>query len=150
MGAIPTPVDFSELPTALATGMVHGQENPVNTIYAARIHETQDYLMLTDHMIDINLVYINHETFEALAPAHRRALLEAHHEAAGRVRTVSEELQDSLVTKLGELGLQVISQESGLQVEAFRSAVTSHLRQVFPQWEPYLDRIQAIAPSPSQ
>lgn len=149
MGAIPTPVDFSELPTALATGMVHGQENPVNTIYAARIHETQDYLMLTDHMIDINLVYINHGTFEALAPAHRQALLDAHHEAAAEVRGVSEELQDSLVRKLGDLGLRVISQEEGLDIEAFRTAVTSHVRQTFPDLEPYIDRIAAMATPPS-
>ncbi|MBA2604141.1 MAG: TRAP transporter substrate-binding protein [Acidobacteria bacterium] len=150
MGAIPTPVDFSELPTALATGMVHGQENPVNTIYAARIHETQEYLMLTDHMIDINLVYMNHETLEALPPAHRRALLDAHRQAAAEVRRISEELQDSLVRKLGELGMQVISPENGLDVAAFRTAVTSHVRQTFPDWEPYIDRIRAIAPTPRQ
>lgn len=149
MGAIPTPVDFSELPTALATGMVQGQENPVNTIYAARIHETQDYLILTDHMIDINLVYINQETLEALAPAHRRAVLEAHQEAAAEVRRISEELQESLVKKLAELGLQVISPENGLDIDAFRLAVTSHVRQTFPDWEPYIERITAVAPSRS-
>jgi len=148
MGAIPTPVDFSELPTALATGVVEGQENPVNTIYAARIHETQDYLILTDHMIDINLVYINHETFESLPPVHRRALLDAHHEAAAEVRRVSEDLQDSLVTTLEGLGLQVITPQNGLDLEAFRTAVTSHVRQRFPDWEPYIDRIKATPPAP--
>lgn len=150
MGAIPTPVDFSELPTALATGMVQGQENPVNTIYAARIHETQDYLVLTDHMIDINLVYINHETFEALGPAHRRALLDAHHEAAAEVRRISEALQDSLVRKLDDLGLRVISPENGLDIEAFRAAVTAHVRKTFPDWEPYIARIEALAPARSR
>jgi tripartite ATP-independent transporter DctP family solute receptor len=150
MGAIPTPVDFSELPTALATGVVEGQENPVNTIYAARIHETQEYLILTDHMIDINLVYINHETFEALGPVYRRALLDAHHEAAAEVRGISEKLQDSLVKKLEDLGLQVISPENGLDIEAFRTAVTSHVRRTFPDWEPYIERIRAAAPSQSR
>lgn len=146
MGAIPTPVDFSELPTALATGVVEGQENPVNTIYSSRIHETQDYLILTDHMIDINLVYINQETFESLAPEHQRALAEAHREAAAETRDTAERLQASLVTKLQELGLQVISPENGLDLAAFRDAVTSHVRKTFPEWEPYLEQIRRAAP----
>lgn len=145
MGAIPTPVDFSELPTALATGIVEGQENPVNTIYSARLHETQDYLVLTDHMIDINLVYMNHETFQALPMEHRSALLEAHREAAAEVRRASEELQDALVRKLGDLGLEVIAPANGLDIEAFREAVTSHVSRAFPEWEQYIDRIRAIA-----
>ena len=32
LGAIPIPVDWSEVPTALATGQVAGQENPVNVV----------------------------------------------------------------------------------------------------------------------
>lgn len=145
LGAIPTPVDFSELPTALATGIVDGQENPVNTIYSARMHEAQRYLILTDHMIDINLVYLNHDTFESLSPQHRRALFEAHEEAAREVRKISEELQDSLITKLSELGMQVISPEDGLDIEAFRLAVTSHVARTFPEWGSYIDRIRAMA-----
>jgi len=146
MGAIATPVDFSELPTALATGVVEGQENPVTAIYSARIHETQQYLILTDHMIDINLVYINNETFASLEPEHREALLDAHREAAAAVRTVAEELGASLVEKLAAVGLHVISPENGLDIGAFRSAVTSHVSRTFPQWEPYIDRIKAAAP----
>lgn len=145
MGAIPTPVDFAELPTALATGVVVGQENPVNTIYSSRIHETQSHLILTDHMIDINLVYINQSTFEALPPAHRRALADAHREAAAEVRDTAERLQASLVTKLQELGLQVISPENGLDLAAFRTAVTSHVRKTFPEWEPYIEQIRSAA-----
>lgn len=144
MGAIPTPVDFSELPTALATGIVEGQENPVNTIYAARLYETQQYLVLTDHMIDINLVYINHETLESLEPAHRQALYEAHREAAAEVRRTSEALQESLVHKLRALGVHVIGPEDGLDTDAFRAAVTSHVRKAFPEWGPYIEQIQDV------
>jgi tripartite ATP-independent transporter DctP family solute receptor len=145
MGAIPTPVDFSELPTALATGVVDGQENPVNTIYSARLHETQDYLMLTDHMIDVNLVYINQHTFQSLSPAHRAALMEAHREAAAEVRALAERMQDELLVKLREAGLQVIAPQDGLDLAAFRAAVTSHVRNTFPQWEPYIEQIRGAA-----
>lgn len=148
LGAIPTPVDFSELPTALATGIVDGQENPVNTIYSAQMYETQGYLILTDHMIDINLVYMNNDTFESLSKPHRAAVLEAHREAAREIRKISEELQDSLIKKLSDLGMRVISPEHGLKIEEFRTAVTSHVRQTFPEWGLYIERIRALAAQP--
>src|SRR5690606_28748529 len=42
MGATATPVEFAELPVALATGLVNGQENPLQTIAAAHLQESQD------------------------------------------------------------------------------------------------------------
>jgi TRAP-type transport system periplasmic protein len=38
MGAAPVPVDWSEVPTALATGIVAGQENPVNVILNVKLY----------------------------------------------------------------------------------------------------------------
>ena len=36
LGAVPVPVDWSEVPTALATGVVNGQENPVNVVLSSK------------------------------------------------------------------------------------------------------------------
>lgn len=37
LGAVPTPMNFSELYTALVQGVVDGQENPLQNIWAARL-----------------------------------------------------------------------------------------------------------------
>jgi TRAP-type C4-dicarboxylate transport system substrate-binding protein len=50
MGAVATPVEVSELATALATGLVVGQENPLPNIYNLKLYEVQKYVMLTGHM----------------------------------------------------------------------------------------------------
>jgi tripartite ATP-independent transporter DctP family solute receptor len=144
-GAIPTPVDFSELPTALATGIVDGQENPVNTIYTSQMYATQNFLILTDHIIDILLVYMNNDIYTSLSPEHREALHAAHTEAAARVRVTSEELQSSRIDELRALGMQVISAEDGLDREAFRTAVHAHVLGRFPGWEVHVERIRAMA-----
>ena len=109
-----------------------------------------DRSLLTDHMIDINLVYINNDTFERLPSQHRQALLEAHQEAAMEVRRISEELQESLVQRLRELGMQVITPEDGLDIEAFRRAVTAHVERRFPGWAPYVEQIRAVASDGSE
>lgn len=50
LGANPTPMAYSEVFMALQTGVMDGQENPLAQIWAARLHEVQDYLSLTAHV----------------------------------------------------------------------------------------------------
>ena len=49
-GANPTPMSFSEVFTALQTGVIDGQENPFAQIYSAKFQEVQKYLSLTGHV----------------------------------------------------------------------------------------------------
>jgi tripartite ATP-independent transporter DctP family solute receptor len=50
LGASPTPLNFSELYTALQTKVVDGQENPLANIEFARFYEVQKNLSLSSHM----------------------------------------------------------------------------------------------------
>src|SRR5690606_15452191 len=50
LGALPTPMAFSEVFTALQQGVVDGQENPLATIHASRFHEVQEHLALSGHI----------------------------------------------------------------------------------------------------
>lgn len=75
-GASPTPVPFSEVYSALQQGVVDGQENPVPTIYTRRFFEVQDYVMVSRHMLQNNMILINTASFERLEPAHQLILLE--------------------------------------------------------------------------
>ena len=50
LGAIPTPIAFSEVYMALQTGVVEAQENPAETILAYKFYEAQKYLILTEHI----------------------------------------------------------------------------------------------------
>jgi tripartite ATP-independent transporter DctP family solute receptor len=50
LGANPTPVAFSELYTALQQGTVDAQENPINVIATAKLHEVQQDMSLTGHI----------------------------------------------------------------------------------------------------
>lgn len=50
LGALPTPIDASEMYTALQQGTVQGQENPLHEIVARKLYEVQPYVTLTDHV----------------------------------------------------------------------------------------------------
>ncbi len=49
-GANPTPMAFSEVFVGLQTGVIDGQENPYTNIYAAKFHEVQKFLSVTNHV----------------------------------------------------------------------------------------------------
>ena len=49
LGAAPTAINFSEVYSALQTGIVDGQENPLVLIDTAKLYEVQKYCSLTNH-----------------------------------------------------------------------------------------------------
>ena len=50
LGASPTPINFGEVYSALQTGLVDGQENPLILIDTAKLYEVQKYCSLTNHV----------------------------------------------------------------------------------------------------
>src|SRR5688572_28344980 len=74
MGAVATPVEVSELATALATGLVVGQENPLPNIYNLKLYEVQKYVMLTGHMQSILSVFVNERVWQGVPAADRKII----------------------------------------------------------------------------
>jgi len=50
LGASPTPINFGEVYSALQTGLVDGQENPLILIDTAKLYEVQKYCAITNHV----------------------------------------------------------------------------------------------------
>jgi len=82
LGAIPTPMAFTEVYMALETGTVDGQENPLNIIRSNKFQEVQKFLSFTDHAYTVSIVSMNLRKFKALTPEQQKILLDAAHEAA--------------------------------------------------------------------
>lgn len=68
MGANAVPMAFSELFSALETGVVDGQENPVNTIESSKFYEVQKYLSLTKHVYSPWIVMASKKWWDRLSP----------------------------------------------------------------------------------
>jgi len=74
MGAVATPVEVSELATALATGLVVGQENPLPNIYNLKLYEVQKYVMMTNHMQSVLSVFVNEKVWQSIPAADRKIM----------------------------------------------------------------------------
>lgn len=145
MGAIATPIDFTETPTALMTGIVDGQENPLSTIYDNSFYPpVQEYLMLTNHLGAIMLFVIREETWEELTPEYQEAIKKAMDETAKWSIAEIDKRDKELLKKLEDKGMTIISEDDGLDVEAFRSKVIAHAREKFPEWNDYIGKLIEI------
>ncbi|MBP2026499.1 tripartite ATP-independent transporter DctP family solute receptor [Acetoanaerobium pronyense] len=102
LGASPTPLPWPEVYVSLQQGLVDAQENATDTNVGANLHEVQDYLLMTHHILYCNQFLINSEKFESLDPLYKEALMQAVKEAAaeieGDLARVNEENKDILVS----------------------------------------------------
>ncbi|NTW37044.1 MAG: TRAP transporter substrate-binding protein [Syntrophobacteraceae bacterium] len=68
LGAAVTPLSMQEVYSALQMGVVDGQENPINTIYTAKLYEVQKYITLTGHQTQNLCMIINEKFYQGLSP----------------------------------------------------------------------------------
>jgi tripartite ATP-independent transporter DctP family solute receptor len=123
MGAVPVPVDWAEVPTALATGKVNGQENPVNVVLSSKLYETQSHLMLTGHIMNAQVIVINEKAWQKFTPAQREQIAKAAAEVRQKASDMVRNQEAEETEKLRALKMNVIGPTEGLDVDAFRAAV---------------------------
>lgn len=131
LGAVPIPVDWSEVPTALATGTVAGQENPVNVILSSKLYETQSHMMMTGHIMSAQLIVINEKVWQKLAPAQRDGMLAAATYVSRTASDMVRKSEDEEVAKLKELKMKVIGPAEGLKLDAFQASVKKVIAEKF-------------------
>jgi TRAP-type transport system periplasmic protein len=106
-GANPSPMKFSEVFTALQTGVMDGQENPFTQIYSAKFQEVQKFLSLTGHVYTPAYATVGTRKWASL-PADVRSALEAvAKETQGFVYEKAAKDDEDLLGKIKAAGVQV-------------------------------------------
>ena len=144
MGAVATPVEVSELATALATGLVVGQENPLPNIFNLKLHEVQKFVMLTGHMQSVLSVFFNERIWQGIPAADRKIIEDTMAEVGQKTLDWDRESADRYRRDLEARGMTFISEKDGLNLGAFRQAVNAQVLKDFPEWTQLIQQIQAV------
>jgi len=144
MGAIPTPVEISEIMPALMTGLVEGQENPLNNIIARKMYEANKFIMLTGHMESVLAVFVNEKAWIGIPEADRKIVQGAMDEMAKRSMQWYRDSESKEIEYLKSKGATIIDVKSGLKVNEFRASVLKQVNTDYPHWKDYLSKIDAI------
>lgn len=143
LGASPTPMAFTEVYTALQTGAVDGQDNPLPTVVDAKFYEVTKQIVLTSHLVDLNYIAISKKVFDGMTPDQQATVQAAADEAAEFGRQNQLQKEADLVSFLEEQGLDVYEPD----LAAFRNRVQSmYLESEFASsWpEGVLEKINAL------
>ncbi|TYB85353.1 TRAP transporter substrate-binding protein DctP [Oceaniovalibus sp. ACAM 378] len=119
LGANPTPMAFTEIYTALQTGSVDGQDNPLPTVVDAKFYEVTNQVALTAHLVDLNYIAFSKAVWDKLTPEQQETVQKAADDAAesGRQKQLAKE--EELVAFLEGEGMEIYEPD----LKAFREHV---------------------------
>ncbi len=109
LGASPSPLNFSEVYTALQTHVFDGQENPFAIIDTAKLYEVQKYLSVTNHMWSAFWLLANDDAWKAL-PADIQATVTRNASKYALLQRRDTALRNAaLADKLARRGMTVVT-----------------------------------------
>ena len=121
LGAAPTPMAFTEVYTALSTGAVDGQDNPLPTVVDAKFYEVTKQIALTSHLVDLNYIAFSKATWDSLTPEQQMTVQRAADAAAAYGRLKQLDKENNLADFIRSQGVEIYSPD----LDAFRDHVQS-------------------------
>ncbi len=145
-GANPTPMAFSDVFTALQTGVIDGQENPYAQIVSAKFHEVQDYLSITGHVYTPAYLLASTRTFDRLPEDVQQALTEAAQETQTFVYEEAARLEGELLDVVHEAGVEINEADKQAFIDASEGIYQEFASQV-EGGEELVERVRAANPT---
>jgi tripartite ATP-independent transporter DctP family solute receptor len=143
LGANPVPIAFSETYTALQSGAVDGQDNPMPLANAQKFYEVQGQYVLTGHLVNFNFLGVRKALWDGLNAAQKDKLAKAVEDVCAAVTTAHGNDEKQLADFFRKQGLDVYDPDR----KAFRDHAMGVIRKskYVSEWKPgMLDRINAL------
>ena len=142
-GANPSPMKFSELFTALQTGVMDGQENPLTQIYSAKLQEVQKYLSLSGHVYTPAYLTVGTNHWKTLPADVRKVLADTAKETQAFVYQTAAKDDEDLLGKLKQAGMQVNEVDKDAFVKASKPIYDEFAKEV-PGAKAAIDKANAL------
>jgi tripartite ATP-independent transporter DctP family solute receptor len=107
LGGVVQTIAFTELPMALKQGVVDGQENPIATIYAGKMWETQKYLSILNYTYVATHLIMNKAKFESLSPSQQNILVEEGEKSGKYMQKLIREGEKAQIEEIKKNGMEV-------------------------------------------
>jgi tripartite ATP-independent transporter DctP family solute receptor len=121
VGASALAIPFGELYTALQTGVIDGQENPLDTITTMKFHEVQKNLVVSNHGAMEDVVLFNPAWWNALPEGHRKIITDAFIKVRPEVEALKEEAMAKALEQIKASGKVELRTLTDAERDAWRS-----------------------------
>ena len=143
LGGKVTPIAYSEVYTALQTGTIEAQDNPLPGTYAMKFYEVTKQISLTKHIIDVKLLCINNDTWNKLSTQQQEWVKEAAQYACEAGSEVTYKQESELLDFFKDYGTIITYPD----VDAFQAASLKYYKdnELTSDWDMDLyDKVQAL------
>lgn len=140
--AVPLPLSFSELYTALETKAVDGQENPFAVIRSNKFFEVQKYVSATNHVYAANIIIVSKVFWDKLSKTEQKILKDAALEARDFQRRVSVAAAQKAVGELKDAGMQY-NEVAPAEQARMRAAVKPVIDKFMDSYDPAIQKLYA-------
>lgn len=134
LGALPSPIPTAEVFSALQTGVVDAQENPISSIYDKKLWEVQKYICLTNHIVDYNGFYMSKKWLDTLDEADREMVMRIVTDALAFTEQYASESEQTLLKEMQEHGMQVIE----VDMASFTEKAKPAMERIQQEWQPWV------------
>ena len=134
LGGTPQKLPFKEVYTALAQGVVDGQENAWSNVYSKKFYEVQDYISVSNHSYLGYLVVVSNEFWSGIPKDIRAQISEALKEATTGNRKFAAEADTGDRTKIEQAGYAKVVDMTDAERATWRQATA-------PVWKDFRGKI---------
>jgi len=131
LGASAIALPFGELYTSLQTGVVDGQENPLDTIQRMKFHEVQKYLVVSEHGAMEDVALFNPTWWSNLPEEYRNIIKDAFSEVVPELRAhKANAVKQALAEiKKGDINVRVASddEKAALRAKMYDKAKAAYI-----------------------
>lgn len=131
--SLATPMPFPDIYTALQQGVVDGQDNGPILTFAAKFHEHQDYLIVSNHQYSPVGFFISEQVWETLSEDVQDLLARTAVEAAEVEREAIRTMNEQAIAAMEEEGVEVFYPEEE-DLDKFKETT-----------DPFIEEIRKIA-----
>jgi len=144
LGANVTPIAYSETYTALQTGTVEAQDNPLPGTYAMKFYEVTKQISLTKHIIDVKLLCVTNKVWNQMTEQQRKWMHEAAQVACEQGNATTFKQENELLEWFKKYGMIITDPDiKAFQKHSFDYYQKNNLTKA---WDMDLyKRVQALA-----
>lgn len=142
LGANPSPLDWSEVFTALQQGVFDGAEAPLPAIKGQKLEEVSKYVSLSNHVYSPAYISASKVWFDKLTPEQQEILVEAGKIVGDESRKLGKKLDEKFLEQFKEAGVEVNKVNS----EAFRDKTKTVIDVIKEEIDPaFVDKVLKAA-----
>lgn len=106
MGAIATPMEQSEVYSALEQGVIDGWENSPVTLLSLKLYEVSKYFSYTNHLMLPDMLLMSKKVYDGLSDKDKQVLREAAKEAQTKQRGLWADYEGKAIKELETKGVK--------------------------------------------